>query len=100
MMLVDATRDQASEPEALAECSEAGSSAAPSVPARMAVALIRMYRRYISRLFPPVCRFRPTCSEYALQAIEKYGLLGGGWRALKRLVRCHPGHPGGYDPVQ
>ena len=46
-----------------------------------------------------VCRFTPTCSQYALQAIEKYGIIKGGWLALRRLGKCHPWHPGGYDPV-
>ena len=70
-----------------------------SLPARGAIGCIRFYRRRISGLFPPMCRFRPTCSEYALDAIEKYGFLKGGWRALKRLLRCQPLCPGGYDPL-
>lgn len=61
--------------------------------------LIRCYRRFISPLFPPCCRFYPTCSTYAMQAIEKYGAAKGGWLAFKRIVRCHPFHDGGYDPV-
>ena len=61
--------------------------------------LIRCYRRFISPLFPPCCRFYPTCSTYAMQAIEKYGAAKGGWLALKRIMRCHPFHDGGYDPV-
>ena len=61
--------------------------------------LIRFYRRRISPLRPPCCRYIPTCSEYALQAIEKYGALKGSWLALRRLLRCHPFHKGGYDPV-
>lgn len=63
------------------------------------LALIRFYRRRISPLFPPCCRFYPSCSQYALQAIEKYGACKGGWLALKRVLRCNPFHPGGYDPV-
>ena len=51
---------------------------------------IQFYRRRISHLFPPCCRYRPTCSEYALQAIQKYGAFKGGWMALKRICRCHP----------
>ena len=60
---------------------------------------IRGYRRYISPLFPPSCRFQPTCSEYAIDAIERFGTVRGGWLATKRICRCHPFHPGGYDPV-
>ena len=61
--------------------------------------LIRFYRRHISPLKQPCCRYIPTCSQYALEAIEKYGALKGSWLALRRLLRCHPFHKGGYDPV-
>ncbi|MBR2879551.1 MAG: membrane protein insertion efficiency factor YidD [Oscillospiraceae bacterium] len=61
--------------------------------------LIRFYRRHISPLKQPCCRFIPTCSQYALEAIEKYGALKGSWLALRRLLRCHPLCKGGYDPV-
>lgn len=62
--------------------------------------LIRFYRRSISPLRPPSCRFTPTCSAYAYEAITKYGAIKGGWLALKRLLRCHPFHKGDpYDPV-
>ncbi|MBE6940196.1 MAG: membrane protein insertion efficiency factor YidD [Ruminococcaceae bacterium] len=62
--------------------------------------LIRFYQRSISPLFPRRCRFIPTCSEYAREAVEKYGAAKGGWLALKRFLRCHPFHKGGwYDPV-
>ena len=60
--------------------------------------LITIYQK-ISRLTPPVCRFTPTCSEYMKQAIEKYGIVKGGWLGIKRICRCHPLNPGGYDPV-
>ena len=63
---------------------------------------IKFYRRNISPLTPPSCRFRPTCSQYALEAVEKYGAIKGGWLALKRLSRCHPFHfkeLDYYDPV-
>jgi len=62
--------------------------------------LIRFYQRRISPAFPPRCRFRPTCSQYALEAIEKYGAWKGGWLALWRLLRCNPFNKGDYfDPV-
>ncbi|MGA7614951.1 MAG: membrane protein insertion efficiency factor YidD [Thermoanaerobaculia bacterium] len=61
--------------------------------------LLRFYKRFISPLLPPMCRFEPTCSVYAMQAVEKYGALRGSWLAIKRLFRCHPLNPGGWDPV-
>lgn len=70
-----------------------------SLASRLARGAIRFYQRLISPLLPPSCRFSPTCSNYALQAIERYGFLSGGWLALKRIARCHPWNPGGYDPV-
>ena len=64
------------------------------------LAVIRFYRSVISPLFPSCCRFEPTCSRYALEAIEKYGAIKGGWLALKRIFRCHPfSKKSGYDPV-
>jgi len=60
---------------------------------------IRAYQRFISPALPPSCRFYPTCSEYAWQAIDRYGALKGSWLAVKRVVRCNPLNPGGYDPV-
>lgn len=69
-------------------------------PLAVAVRLgIRGYQVLISPLLPPSCRFTPTCSNYALLAIERHGLARGGWLALKRIGRCHPWNPGGYDPV-
>jgi uncharacterized protein len=61
--------------------------------------LIQIYRHFISPLFPPSCRFQPTCSQYALDAIERFGTFKGSWLAIKRVLSCHPFHPGGYDPV-
>ena len=66
---------------------------------KILIILINGYRRLISPLFPPSCRFQPTCSQYAIEAIEKFGALKGSWLAIKRILRCHPFHPGGYDPV-
>lgn len=61
--------------------------------------MLRFYQRAISPLLPPSCRYEPTCSEYMLQAVTKYGVAKGVWLGLKRLSRCHPFHEGGYDPV-
>jgi putative membrane protein insertion efficiency factor len=66
---------------------------------KLAVAVITAYRYAISPILGPACRFYPSCSEYAQQAIGQHGLLRGGWLATRRLCRCHPWHPGGYDPV-
>jgi len=63
------------------------------------LALIRFYQRAISPGLPPSCRFTPTCSQYSYEAIGRYGVWRGGWLAVRRILRCHPFHPGGYDPV-
>lgn len=63
------------------------------------IKLIRLYQRYISPLTPPTCRFHPTCSNYAIEAISEHGVLKGTWLAIKRILKCHPFHPGGFDPV-
>lgn len=63
------------------------------------LALIAFYRTCISPLTPPACRYTPTCSQYAQEAIKKYGPFKGGWLALKRILRCHPFGGSGYDPV-
>ena len=71
----------------------------PSIPARIALLGLKAYKRFISPWLPPACRFYPTCSEYAAEAIGRYGFLRGAWMGLKRLMRCHPFNPGGHDPV-
>lgn len=72
---------------------------APSLLARAFIALIRFYQRFISPMFGPTCRFSPSCSAYALEAIREHGAARGVWLAVRRLGRCHPFNPGGYDPV-
>jgi hypothetical protein len=70
-----------------------------SLPARLTVALLTLYKRFLSPLLPRACRFEPTCSLYAREAVEKYGLLRGTGLALWRLLRCNPFHRGGLDAV-
>jgi putative membrane protein insertion efficiency factor len=62
--------------------------------------LLRQYKRWISPMLPSACRFTPTCSEYMMDAVSKYGVARGVWLGLRRLGRCHPFHQGGYDPVR
>lgn len=69
------------------------------LPRRIVVGLITAYQKMVSPLLGANCRFQPTCSSYARQAIERFGLIRGGWVAVRRLGRCHPFRPGGYDPV-
>ncbi|HUF13235.1 MAG TPA: membrane protein insertion efficiency factor YidD [Longimicrobiales bacterium] len=73
--------------------------AGPTLAARSALAVIRFYRRGISPLLPPSCRYVPTCSAYAEEAIRRYGAARGGWLAVRRLARCHPFGGQGHDPV-
>lgn len=61
--------------------------------------VIQLYRKFISSALPPSCRYYPSCSSYAVEAIERYGAWRGGWLAVKRIARCHPFSAGGYDPV-
>jgi hypothetical protein len=66
---------------------------------RALILFVRAYQVGISPLLPPSCRYYPSCSAYAIEALEKYGALRGGWLAVRRLSRCHPFRPGGFDPV-
>ncbi|MCS6884421.1 MAG: membrane protein insertion efficiency factor YidD [Acidobacteriota bacterium] len=65
----------------------------------LALLLIQTYQTAISPLLPPSCRFYPTCSQYTFEAIERYGVLIGSYKGMRRILRCNPFHPGGYDPV-
>jgi putative membrane protein insertion efficiency factor len=69
------------------------------IPRRVLAALIRGYQLGLSPLLPPSCRFTPSCSQYALEAVSRHGAIKGAWLAARRLARCHPFHPGGFDPV-
>ena len=71
----------------------------PAVITRVLMAAVAGYRRFISPLLPPRCRFEPSCSAYALEALRVHGTARGLWLAIARIARCHPFHPGGYDPV-
>jgi hypothetical protein len=65
----------------------------------LALAALRFYKSAVSPMLPAACRYTPTCSEYAMEAVERYGVARGGWLAAKRLASCHPWSHGGYDPV-
>nr|WP_293427681.1 MULTISPECIES: membrane protein insertion efficiency factor YidD [Peptostreptococcus] len=68
--------------------------------AKACIGLVRFYQVFISPLKGPTCRFYPTCSQYSIQAFKKYGFLKGLWLTLRRVSKCHPFHPGGYDPLK
>ncbi|MDR3242478.1 MAG: membrane protein insertion efficiency factor YidD [Clostridiales Family XIII bacterium] len=68
--------------------------------AKFAIIVIKGYQKFISPLFSPVCRFYPTCSAYFIQALGKYGFLKGSFLGMKRILKCHPFHPGGYNPLK
>ena len=70
-----------------------------SIVGRLMVGMIRLYQRLVSPLLGPRCRFYPSCSQYACEALHDHGALQGSWLAARRILRCHPFHPGGYDPV-
>ncbi|MFZ5649116.1 MAG: membrane protein insertion efficiency factor YidD [Bacillota bacterium] len=71
-----------------------------NLPVQSVIGLIKIYRRYISPLKPQTCRFYPTCSQYAVESLEKYGIIVGGYKSFIRILKCNPYHPGGYDPVK
>jgi len=67
---------------------------------KIVIGLVKGYQKFISPLFPPTCRFYPTCSAYFIQAVEKYGVIKGSFLGIKRILKCHPFNPGGYDPLK
>ncbi|MBN1946344.1 MAG: membrane protein insertion efficiency factor YidD [Bradymonadales bacterium] len=67
--------------------------------AEILIWMIRRYQRWLSPVLPPACRFTPSCSQYAIEALEMFGAVRGLWMSLGRVLRCHPFHPGGFDPV-
>ena len=71
----------------------------PSAPARVLVWTIRIYQNTLSMVLPDSCRFHPGCSQYTAEAVLRFGLFKGSWLGFRRVLRCHPFHPGGYDPV-
>ena len=70
-----------------------------SLPSKIIIGLIKFYKKFISPLKPPSCRFTPTCSTYTLEAVKKFGAIKGLYLGFRRVLRCHPLNPGGYDPV-
>src|SRR5919204_6246998 len=85
--------------QALSDPRSAISRALAGTAKHLLIALVRAYQLAISPLLPPACRYYPSCSAYAIEALERHGALRGGWLALRRVGRCHPFRPGGYDPV-
>jgi len=83
----------------MTEADERLAQARPSAAARVLMALITGYRRFVGPLLSPRCRFAPSCSAYALEAVREHGALRGTWLAVRRIGRCHPFNPGGFDPV-
>lgn len=68
------------------------------LPGWAIIGLVRCYQKYLSPMLGANCRYTPTCSQYMIEAVQKYGALRGGWKGVRRICRCHPLHPGGYDP--
>jgi putative membrane protein insertion efficiency factor len=91
--------DRRQDTPAAADAQEPAVPQAPTLAARLLIVPVLGYRRFISPLLPPACRFAPSCSEYAVQALRTHGAVRGVWLAMRRLARCHPFNPGGYDPV-
>lgn len=87
------------EPDSDVKRSRSGKPVVLRLPSLVLRLAIRGYQVAISPVLPPACRYYPTCSNYAIEAIEKYGALRGGWMAARRIGRCHPFSPGGFDPV-
>ncbi|MCL6502915.1 MAG: membrane protein insertion efficiency factor YidD [Pirellulales bacterium] len=85
-------------PSFLANLAAGGVRALGLAAGWLLVALVRLYQRLLSPLLGPRCRFTPSCSEYMIQAVRKYGVLPGAWRGILRICRCHPWNPGGFDP--
>lgn len=69
-----------------------------AIPSRIVIGMVRLYQILLSPIFGRQCRFHPTCSQYFIEAVRKYGVISGSWRGFRRILRCHPFHPGGYDP--
>ena len=69
-------------------------------PVTFTLAMLRFYKRFVSPLLPMACRFHPTCSAYSYEAVERHGVLKGALMSIRRLSKCHPFHPGGFDPVR
>ena len=69
-----------------------------NLPCRLLIGAVRLYQILLSPIFGRRCRFHPSCSNYFIEAVRKYGILTGSWRGIRRILRCHPFHPGGYDP--
>lgn len=102
-VLIEASSEPGGEPDTIPQLENSNAHAdrpRRSPAAHLALTLLTLYGRFVSPVLPRLCRFYPTCSVYASQAIAKYGLLRGSLKAIVRLTKCHPFHPGGFDPVE